>query len=520
VKGLSNKVKVVFTAPTYRQAMHPFNYVAQFLEENSNPNLPFDMGREVESIVRGTIYSKIILKNGTQFVALPMGNGEKIRGERADILSIDEFFAMEKNLYQNHVLPFLQGHKEEGQVTKLILSTSAESQHSFAYTVLTNRFMKKIVQEDAAVAADPNYKRNYCVLDIKVEDVLASGYRLSMEVLEQQLEGMSAEERAQALENKWIGNSGQFLPGNILDRMSSKDIEIEHTAAPGSTYALSVDVATTINGDSFVIHVWKMLPERKRMGLVNSFWSKGLTADEMALKLHKMNKRFRPEWIVMDKGGGGLFVAQSLAKTVLQEADGMRHEVALPILEHNDTHYVVGEHKLILTRPKDELVRSAFVDDRTFGGDHIHSEDVLVHLMYNGLKQTLQHEDIPIVIPSGYKDNGVDEDDSNAVIFDRIRESVLQLRHLTLKMQENPDGTKEVVRSRVSKVPSYIWKTSVKDGASAFIYGYIAYRLFYQGYEPTEIASPRAHPTVPSEMSVFYPGMVEYHEGQLQKQGV
>lgn len=490
IKGLTNKVKIVFTAPTYRQAIHLFNYCATLLEENKDSNLPLDLDKEVESIVRGSMKSYIKLKNGTEIIALPMGDGQRIRGERADILVCDEFFNMAKSMYQSHILPFLQGHKDKDGIRKLILLTSAEYQDSFAYTVLTKRFLPKIIAEDLMVVADPSYKRKYCVIDLNIDDVLASGYSYDMDVLEQQLAGASSEERQQAMYNRWIGISGQFFPGNLFEKMLSNEVNIEHEAEVGYDYCLSIDVAFQQNGDFAVIHTWKMLPDRKKMALVNSYWQKGLTSDELASKIHRYNNKFKPAWIVMDKGGGGLSVRDSLMKTTLVFRDNSKEEIVLPILEHNEARAISGQRKLVFNRPKDDMVRACFANDRSRGGEAIHSEDILVHLLHDGLRMCLQTEDIPIIIPASYTDDGGDDEHSNAVIYDRIKESVFQLRHLTVKVIENSDGTKEVVKTKGNKVPAYVWKNSSKDGASAFTYGYIAYRIFYKEYVVEELGMP------------------------------
>lgn len=519
VKGLTHKAKFVFTGPTYRQALHPFNYIVTLIEENSQPGNPLDLSKEVESIVRGSMFSRIKLKNGTEFVALPMGDGEKIRGERADVLVCDEFFLMDRAMYQSHILSFLKGYKKQGSVgPKLIITTSAEYQDSFAYTVFTDRFIKNLLIEDKLVAQDPTYKRKYAILDINVDDLIKQGYITDMDIHEQQLVGATPEERQQALYNHWIGVSGQFFPANLVTKLRSDLVTIEHESDGNHRYCMTIDVATAQNGDLFILDIWKMLPELgNKMGLVNSYWNKGLGADEMASKIHSFNRRFHPTWIVMDKGGGGLFVRDALMKNKLVFRDGSTEDIKVPILEHNENRIVGdGERKLILNRPSDPKIREAFVDNsRSTGVDYIHSEDVFVHLMYDGLRQLLQREDQAILIPSGYVTNDdADPEVSNAVIFDNITESVLQLRHLALKINVGADGHKEVARTKVNKMPYYVWKNAVKDGASGFIYGYLAYQIFNRNNAPPVAASPIVR-TIRTDEGIDFTGMVDHTPGQV-----
>lgn len=517
-KGLSHKAKFVFTGPTYRQALHVFNFIKTLIKENSLAGSPLNIESEVIRWVEGSLYSKIILSNGTEFVALPMGDGEKIRGERADVLVCDEFFLMEREMYQSHILPFLQGYKAPGSVgPKLILMTSAEYQDTFAYTVLIDRFLRKVAEENEIVARMHDYVRKYAVLDVNVDDLKAEGYidESAMDVIEQRLIGATPDERAQALYNKWIGVSGQFFPANLVSKLRSASCHIEHEAERGYEYALSIDVATQQGGDSFVIDVWKYLPAYKKIALVNSYWNKGLTSDEMASKIHRYNRLFNPTWIVMDKGGGGLFVRDSLMKRKLTFRDNTEEDVLIPILEHNENRAINGQRKLVLNRPSDPVIRSGFADERSIGGDYVSMEDVLVHLQYDGLRQALQQLDVPIIIPAGYDPNDdSSDDDSNAVIFDHITESVMQLRHLTLKVNEGADGNKEIARTKVNKLPVYKWKNAVKDGASAFVYGFLAYKIYYKGYtkpdRPMPIVKQQRMDNTPD-----FTGMVEIFPDQI-----
>lgn len=517
VEGLLNTIRVVHTGPTYRQALHTWNYIESLIHENSLDGSPLDLSRELAGpITHGSMESVIELKNGTSFRALPMGNGQKLRGQRADVLDIDEAFLVEREMYQSHIVPFLLGHKEEGSIgPKLIMTTSAEYEDSFAYQgVLAGRFLPNIIKESKLVQIDPTYRRKYIVLDWNVDDVRASGYNLSQDVLDLLLEGASEDERAQALYNKWVGVSGQFFPADLLDRMQSTEIDIEYRAEDGYDYGLAIDVATQRNGDFFVIHVCKFLPDRMRMAVVHSYWGKGKTADEMAWIIHDYNTKFNPKFIVMDKGGGGLFVLQSLSKSTLEFADGTIKKVSAPLLEHNEMVRMDGERKIIMNRASDDMVRAGLADDRSRMGEYIHSEDILIHLIHDGMRQAMKREDPPILVPATYRSNRGDEENSEAVIFDNIKESVLQLRHLTMDVKELADGTKEVVRSKVNKVPVYKWRNQNKDGASAMTYAYLLYRIYYRHArrEETEAAEPIIVKT-PIYGSNFH-GMVDYNPGE------
>ena len=513
-EGARNPIKVIHVAPTYRQAQLGFDYVYQTFQENVKRGLPIDLGAEIVSYQRGSKSSTLELSNGTIYKALPMGvSGEKIRGERANILWYDEAYQLERSMFTDHLLPFLQGHVAEGVVgPKLIFTTSAEYQDSYCYHVLQNTILPKILVEESL----PYEQRKHWVLDVNVDDVRASGYRFDEDVSELQLEGASQEERDRILYNKWVGVSGQFLPGDIFDRIKSPDVSIERQREDGYVYGLVVDVATQQKGDFFVIHTFKFMRDRAKMAFVNSFWATGLTADEMAWKIHEYNMLFEPEYVLMDKGGGGLFVRDSLSKKKLVLSDGSEKSIEIPILEHNETRMLSGARKLILNRPSDDMVRSAFADDRSRGGEYINQEDILVHLINDGMRQALMNQEVPFLMPAQYDPEAGVGDDSDIAIWERMKESVLQLRLLTVKILEHPDGTKEIVKTKASKVPQYVWKHAVKDGGVAFTYAYMLYRIHFRSFRAdlNAMAVPRGMATDQLGTQSFV-GMQEHNPGEL-----
>ena len=497
--GLVNMLTGVCTAPTYRQALQTFNYAIGCIKENSTPRNVINIGKELDGRIvgGGNIEARMKFKNETVIKALPMGSGEKIRGERADILHCDEFYQMDKAMFKDHILPFLYkkvnktnvpilGVVSERPESKLILTTSAEYEECFAYTFLINTMLPKMREEDFAVDIDPTYRRKYCVIDWTIDDLVECGFELDPDIVELQMSDATQEEKNRALYNKWSGSSGQFFPSNLQGRLETKEVSIEHYGEPGYSYALTADIAQVKGGDDFIIHVWKFLGNRK-MALVNSYWDNGLESDEMALKIHEFHDRFPGvEYLYMDKGGGGLSVASSLNKRKLILSDHQEVEVRNPILIHDQIH-MNGEKILILNRPTDEKVREAFSGETSKIAEYISSEDTLAHLTFDTLKKYVMRDDPAVLIP--YEASEVQDDyaRSEVEILDNIRESLHQLRHLKMVIKELPDGTKEIVRTQMGKVPKYVWRNARKDGAVTFCYGIVPYLLHYKedrGIEP------------------------------------
>lgn len=517
VDGFRNKIKVVYTGPTYRQALHPFDYALKFIEENSTANNTINLGNEIEhGPVRGTMRAYFRQKNGTEHVALPMGSGENIRGERADYLIIDEFFNMEREMYKLHILPFLLGHRApDSKGPKLILSTSAEYADCFAHNLLVKTILPKIIQENKLAEEDSTYRRKYIVLDWNIDDVRASGYEVKQEVLDLLLDGSSEEERQQALYNKWVGTSGEFFPPNILDRAISNKVIIEYQNDPKYPYVMAIDIATADKGDRFIIHILKVMDQR--IALINTFWGRGLSGAEMAYKIHQFNNKFNPTVIVMDHAGGGLYVLAELAKSKLMFPDGSEYIVKKTLLEHDETGWLSGDRKIVLTRPGDFVVREAFAAARARGGELITTPDMLNHLMYDGFRQYLSQDEMPLLVPAFHNPGG-DEERTELQIFELIHESVKQLRHLKREMKEFADGTKEIVKTGLAHVPKYVWKNVNRDAGVTLCYGYLAYLIHNKdnaGWQVAKIGEPVIQ-KASYETFAQFEGMIDYNEGQFE----
>lgn len=490
----------IFTAPTFRQALQGFNYALGYVKENSTPRNPINLWRELDGKPVGgggqQSEARMRFKNGAILKALPMGSGEKIRGERADILFCDEFFKMDREMFNVHILPFLlkpmnisTNVKAQKPESKLLMATSAEYEDCFAYHFLCETMLPRMRTDVELQQQDPNHRRKYIVIDWNIEDLQACHFELEPDVIELQTGNASFEEKQRALYNRWIGISGQFFPSNIAEKLASPQVNIEMNPDGVSAYALTVDVAIAQGGDDFIIHTWKF-PGNRRMDLVNSFFGNGLSPDDMAWEIHKFNNTFRPEIIYMDKGGGGLAVVSSLAKRKLILSNGDEISIDNPILLY-DEFRLVGQKVLVLNRPSDPKIKEAFMGELPSGQDYISQEEVVLHLTYDTLKKILMGSGEPLIRIPEFASESTDEYYRSEIeILDNIREAVHQMRHLAVKTVDTADGQKEVVRSTKTKVPIYVWKHAKKDAAVTFAYGIVPYLLHYKSERGADEGPP------------------------------
>jgi hypothetical protein len=502
--ALTHKTKNVITAPTYRQALLVFQYIVDMIKENSNSASPISLSAEIDGKIvgGGSIEARMRFKNGSIIKALPMADGSRLRGERANTLHCDEFFKMEKAMFETHILPFLVSPiiKTRRNVLlpppvdpKCIMTTSAEYEDCYAFHFLTNRMLPAIRNEDKIVEAKPEYKRKYYVLDWNIEDLSACGFELDPDIIEFQLGDATPEEKARGLYNKWVGISGQFFP-SLVDKISSKFIKVEYEADPTFAYSFTVDVATVEGGDDFVIDVWKHLGNKKT-ALVHTYVNNGLSNDDMAFMIHHYNRLFKPEIIMIDKGGGGQFVQKALykRKLILQHRDliaqyGEEHDIQVPLVLHDEVAFL-GDNKILFNKPTDPMIQAAFAGAYSRSGEYLNTEDLLSHFIFDTMKKTLLAHEPSFLIPytasvhydgDGEAAKAERYSGSEQAILDNIKEAVHQLRHLRIKTEENPDGSRTIVLSKQARVPSYIWRNSKKDGAVTFLYGLIPHLLHYK----------------------------------------
>jgi len=108
--------KILIAGPTFRTAKFIFNKIEEIAESKNAVLLRQALGSN--KVKRNDIH-EWRLPNGSSIVAIPL-NGEKIRGFRANILIIDEYLLMSREIIDTVLIPFLTAPQDIGERQKII----------------------------------------------------------------------------------------------------------------------------------------------------------------------------------------------------------------------------------------------------------------------------------------------------------------------------------------------------------------------------------------------------------------
>jgi len=353
-------IPIIFTAPSFRQALLMFDEVIRTIDLNDKDQRAIVRIKNelVGEPKRNALECIIRFKNGSSIRALPMGNGEKIRGIRGGVLIIDEFYQITSEMYQDHIRPFV-GVKQGNRESKIIYSTTSWTQDCYAY--------KRLMEIVAEVKVG---NPQYAMLDFNLEHIMASGFPLSESVVRDADRHGSPVTMAMTYYNIWPRASARWFSQYIIDEAlsSEKRVRIERGPRQGGRYFFVIDVASSDKGDSTFYIIYKWTGDRAEA--VSAGERTGLNSNERAWLVHELYDRWGPEFIIYDSHGAiGSDLRKDLAMSELLVHGQVKN---VRPLVHHDAYSLPGVNVLIPTSPTDSAVRAALLgadDGSTLRGE-------------------------------------------------------------------------------------------------------------------------------------------------------
>jgi hypothetical protein len=350
--------KVVIVGAGYRQAKVVFKYIEQLY--NSSPLI-----QEAIRHQGGPKYGSdsATLQVGLSYIkALPIGDGTKVRGERATVLLADEFASIPEDIF-NHVLsPFTAVHAnpaERAETVRFIkrikklgaskdLVTSIEDTQGFgnqivisgtpsykhnhfyhrykAYLMFINsggnlRSLRRALEEralqttgkaDSISEKDVNSMirtwKHYAVYQLPYYG-LPEGF-LDEDNIRSDRATFPKSRFAMEYEAQFPDDSDGFIKRSWIERATPsptpedpgvKPVSVELYGDPRATYVMGLDPARW--NDNFGCVVLKLTPRGKELVYCTAWRREEYTIS--AKKIREICKRFNISYICMDKGGGG-----------------------------------------------------------------------------------------------------------------------------------------------------------------------------------------------------------------------
>ena len=269
----------------------------------------------------------------SRIIALPLGDGSKLRGFRFHRIIIDEFLLMPEHIYNEVILPFLsvvqspterekvrkleddliaQGKmKEEDRYqwpnNKLIALSSASYKFEYLYKVYETF-------EDLILNGMPDKS-----LDTSKRVIMHFSYDVAPKALyDQNLINQSKQTMSQSQFDRefnavFTDDSSGYFKTSTMAECTVKDGEGPHLEISGdrdSKYLLAFDPswAESESSDDFAIHVFKLNDNTQTGTLVHSYAMPGLKMQDHINYFHYLLTHFNIVAIVGDYGGGVQFM--------------------------------------------------------------------------------------------------------------------------------------------------------------------------------------------------------------------
>lgn len=230
--------------------------------------------------------------------------------------------------------------------------------------------------------------------------------------------------------------------------------------------------------DDFCIATLRFETAASPADFVHMFRHSGMTSPQMSAAIHRQDKMFNYELIVMDPGGGGLFVRDELRLPTQDDGD-KKFEVEPIITKDDDQMRGIGQEKLILFSRADGWIKES-------SGLVLSTESFLVNKAHELLKSAFEANPPRIRVPPRWPGWSAGQAFNNPnqmreFLFnlpglsgkDKINAEIdlalFQLSTLELELDkaENPSTDKYGMYSYASPFK--------KDSAYALLYAYFGY---------------------------------------------
>jgi hypothetical protein len=355
--------KIVIVGAGFRQAKLVFKYIEQLYE--SSPLI-----KEAVSHWGGPKYGSdaATLRVGLSHIqAIPIGDGEKIRGLRATVLIADEFSSIPEDIFDIVIEPFTAVHMNpaeraaqkrftrrleklgaddglikaiestQGFGNQIVLSGTPSYKHNHFYKrwavymafiksrgdpkklkrALEERQLQSTgrwqeVDEDDVAHAETSW-HHYAVFQLPYT-ALPEGF-MEEDIIRKAKATYPAHRFAMEYMSQFPDDTDGFIRRSWIDRATPRGpddipVTIELYGDPRATYVMGVDPARF--NDNLGVVVFKITDRGKEFVYCQAWDSTQFGVS--AQKIREIVKRFNVSYIVMDKGGGGEAIREWLCK--------------------------------------------------------------------------------------------------------------------------------------------------------------------------------------------------------------
>jgi hypothetical protein len=281
---------------------------------------------------RSTDEWKWTLPNGSTIQCLPLGDGTKIRGIRADTLIVDEFAYLPEGVITEILQPFLVANnkiKEQREIQEVEDRLVAAGQLAESQRTIIEENIKIIFLSSACYQFEHMFKRyNEWIENIKSDKdkgvsyfVARMGYEaappglVNMKIIEEAKQTTSEAVFDREYRAIFTDDSGGYFKASKLEACTIPVKEfptLELIGEPKARYIMAIDVATSgaEDADHFAICVLKLVEKGEGDGkktipmVVHSYAVAGASYKDHIQYLYYILKSFNVVYIAIDASQG------------------------------------------------------------------------------------------------------------------------------------------------------------------------------------------------------------------------
>ena len=394
---LNPNANIGVIAGTFRQSKMIFQKMEDIL---SKPEAKLAKECGVK-ITKGTDQWTIKIGN-SKAVALPLANGERLRGFRFNRIVLDEFLTIPEKIFNEVILPFLGVienpiEREELYNLETRLIEKGEMSEEDRYVWPNNKliilsspsfkfeYMYKLFKKYEGLILDKEEEKNN---EDEEEDESVDAYRLIMQLsydcapkrlydqnlLKQAKATMSEMQFNREFGAQFVDESDGYFRLSKMAACTIPDGEspaVEVVGNPSDEYILAFDPnwAGNTSADHFAMHVFKILQEEQKVCLIHSYAVAGVSLkDHMKYFLYLIT-HFNIVGICGDYNGGVQFINACNESQMFKDANVNIGVIEIDIEKPENYHADIMEFKnqynvktkkyCILRKPTVNWIRNA-----------------------------------------------------------------------------------------------------------------------------------------------------------------
>lgn len=322
-------------SPSFRQSkMVIEDKVVKDLMDRS----PF-LASEVSRVVMNMAEARIEFYNGSRIIAVPTGDGNKIRGYRFHVLMVDEYAQVKKEILDLVVNPMMnvkRGYEvgktdyDDSVGNRLLITSSAYFRHNHLWNEFKN-FVNFVKEGNTKyfVATLP-YQIGIKVGLFDEDHIEKEKRRLTVDDFRMEYECIFPN----TSENAWIEPKDIDACSVLkhLEMQGNKDYE----------YIFGLDIARVEGGDNTIVHVFKLVWKKNHLEkhLIYTLSMNGEKFEEQASRVRQLLKKFPTTIrIFMDTQTIGKALADELSKEYWDFEDLKSYP---PLIDMNDEQAVAN----------------------------------------------------------------------------------------------------------------------------------------------------------------------------------